>query len=88
MDKTGHQDFLLFPHCFRDLSFLHTGKITQTFHLKANNVGEENDSNQNFLLFLFFFSDFSHSGMKSRDCLGEETNIEKRNKTIHRLSLT
>ena len=66
--------------------FLNTCKIVHIFHMKANNVG--NASNQRFLVFLccFFFKEFFHSGMKSCDCLGEESNVEKRNKTVHWLS--
>ena len=76
----------------KDLSFLNMGKtgVVHIFHLKANNVGEEeNASNQHFLLFLCcFFKDFFLSGIKSRDFLGEESKVEKRNKAMHWLSLT
>ena len=48
----GHQDIFFFPLFF----FLNTGKIVHIFHLKANNVGEgDNTSNQHFLHFLFLF---------------------------------
>ena len=52
-------------------------------------MGEgENTSNQHFLLFLCCsFKDFFLSGIKSRDCLGEESNAKKRNKTMFWLSL-
>ena len=56
--------------------------------MKANNVGEgENAGNQHFLVFLCcFFKEFFQSGMKSCDCLGEDSNVEKRKKTVHWLS--
>ena len=71
--KAGHQDFLLFPHCIKDLSFLSTCKIVYIFQLKVCNMGEgENASNLHFLPFLCcFLKDFFLSGIKSRDCLGE-----------------
>ena len=74
-EKAGDQDILLFPH------------------LKANNVGEgENAGKQHFLLFLclfvskfvclFFPQRFLLCGIKIRDCLGEESIVENRNKTM------
>ena len=39
-----------------------------------------------FVVF-FSFKYFSLSGIKSGDCLGEEPDVEKRNKTMHWLSL-
>ena len=73
----------VFLHCFKDLSFLNIGKIVLIFHLKANNVREgENTSNQHFPL-LFFSKICFLIGINSRDCLGEESSVEKRNKTMH-----
>ena len=80
--KASHQDVFVLPHCFKDLSFLNTGKMVHIFHLKVNNDGEgKNASNQHFLLFLCcLFKDFFPSGIKSRDYFGEESLLKTETK--------
>ena len=77
---TGQKDFLLFPHCFKDLFLLNTGKRVHILHQKASDEGEgENASYKHLLLFLCcFLKDFFLSGIKSRDCMGEESNVKKK----------
>ena len=87
--KAGHEDFPLFPHCFKGLSFLNTGKIVYIFHPKANDEGGGNSSNQHFLIsFVVFVKNFFLSGIKNRDCLEKESDVEEREKTMHWVSLT
>ena len=52
--------------------------------MKEDNVGEgENASNQHYLPFLrCFFKDLFLTGMKNCDCIGKESNVEKKKKDV------
>ena len=78
--KAAHQEFLLFPHCLKDISYLITGKIEHIFNKSKQCGRRRNASNQLFSVsfFFFFFIQFFLSGIKSGDRLGEESNVEKK----------